>query len=117
MSSSLLDEEHQPPEVASLLGGIRPAKKGNAASVHPDSARATAGGGGSNPPFDPEDPLGAEQDPVDEPDQRMLSLGVKVAFGLPSFATSAMYLPTAIHINKFFADTLLVPPGTLALGE
>ena len=40
----------------------------------------------------------------------------KVAFGLPHLATAAMFLPTAIHINKFFADTLMVPPGHLAIG-
>jgi Na+/melibiose symporter-like transporter len=45
-----------------------------------------------------------------------LPLRVKLAFAMPSFASSAMVLPTAIHINKFYADTLLVDPGTLAMG-
>lgn len=45
-----------------------------------------------------------------------LPLRVKLAFALPNLATSAMMLPTAIHINKFYADTLLVNPGTLAIG-
>ena len=45
-----------------------------------------------------------------------LRLSQKLAYGLPNFATAAMFLPTSIHINKFFADNLLVPPGTLALG-
>ena len=44
-----------------------------------------------------------------------LTLWVKIAYSLPLFTTSAMILPTHIHINKYYADTLLVKPGWLAM--
>jgi len=112
------EDEHQPPEIAALLGGI---KHGNKKTPAPtpdggDGSTGTATAGGD----DPDNPDGNESDGElsdDETRKGRLSTLEKVAFGLPNLATSAMLLPTSIHINKFFADSLLVPPGTLALGS
>lgn len=121
------EDEFRPPEVAALLGGIKRGKK----KVHP------LGAGEAGSEARAQRPIGAsaetlEQgtgrdsgdsggDGADEPEERkghrgvQLSTWEKIAFGLPNLATAAMFLPTSIHINKFFADTLLVKPGTLAL--
>jgi len=41
--------------------------------------------------------------------------GLKLAYGAPSFAGAAMTIPIAIHMTKFYADTVLVPLGFLAI--
>jgi hypothetical protein len=45
-----------------------------------------------------------------------LSLGEALAYALPAMALAAQYLPTHIHVFKFYTDELLVPAGTLAIG-
>ena len=40
---------------------------------------------------------------------------ILVAYGLPSFAGSAMLVPVLIHMPTFYADVVLVPLGYLAL--
>ncbi len=44
-----------------------------------------------------------------------LPLGVKLAFGAPTFAGAAMAIPIAIHLTKFYADVMLVPLGVLGV--
>lgn len=103
------EDEFQPPEVRALLGGIRrgnlkkPSENGNETT---DSSTTGAVSTASV----------QDDDDDDEYEQNgKVPMRVKLAFALPNLATSAMMLPTAIHINKFYADTLLVHPGTLAI--
>lgn len=42
-------------------------------------------------------------------------LGLKLVYGAPSFAGAAMTIPIAIHMTKFYADTVLVPLGFLGI--
>ena len=44
-----------------------------------------------------------------------LPLGVRLAFGMPSFAGAAMAIPLAIHLTIFYSDVVLVPLGWIAL--
>jgi GPH family glycoside/pentoside/hexuronide:cation symporter len=44
-----------------------------------------------------------------------VSLGVKVAYGLPGMAGAAMAIPIAIHLTIFYSDEVLVPLGLIAL--
>lgn len=46
---------------------------------------------------------------------RPLPLGVRLAFGMPSFAGAAMAIPLAIHLTIFYSDVVLVPLGWIAL--
>lgn len=110
------DDEARTPEILALLGGIRapsskkvlplPSSSSSAALMERGGGDGGGEGGGGG---------GGLEDDGSQVKLGRLSLGEKLAFGLPNLATAAMYLPTSIHINKFFADTLLVPPGTLAL--
>ncbi len=52
---------------------------------------------------------------VDTPATERVSASVLIAYGLPSFAGSAMLVPILIHMPKFYADVVLVPLGYLAL--
>ncbi|SPQ95580.1 unnamed protein product (mitochondrion) [Plasmodiophora brassicae] len=45
-----------------------------------------------------------------------LSTWQAIAYALPSLAVAAQYLPTHIHVFKFYTDTLMVPAGSLAVG-
>src|SRR6202158_1165262 len=42
-------------------------------------------------------------------------LGIKLAYGAPSFAGAAMLVPILIHMPKFYSDVVLVPLGYLAI--
>jgi GPH family glycoside/pentoside/hexuronide:cation symporter len=46
-----------------------------------------------------------------------LSLGVKLAYGMPSFAGAAMAVPIAVHMTKFYSDTVGVALGFIALAQ
>ncbi len=48
------------------------------------------------------------------PDERV-PFGLKLAFGAPTFAGAAMAIPIAIHLNKFYADVVLVPLAYLGI--
>jgi GPH family glycoside/pentoside/hexuronide:cation symporter len=55
---------------------------------------------------------------VEKPPQERrerLSWGVLLAYGMPSFAGTAMVIPIAIHLPKFYSDVVLVPLGFLGL--
>jgi len=43
------------------------------------------------------------------------SLGVKLSYAVPSFATAAMAAPVIIELKIFYTDTVLVPAGLLAV--
>jgi GPH family glycoside/pentoside/hexuronide:cation symporter len=51
--------------------------------------------------------------PID-PRERV-PLATKIVYGAPSFAGAAMAIPIAIHMPKFYTDTVLVPLGWVAL--
>jgi GPH family glycoside/pentoside/hexuronide:cation symporter len=44
-----------------------------------------------------------------------LPLSTKAVYGAPAFAGAAMAIPVAIHMPKFYTDTVLVPLGAVAL--
>jgi GPH family glycoside/pentoside/hexuronide:cation symporter len=44
-----------------------------------------------------------------------LPLGVKLAYGAPSFAGAGMAIPIVIHLTIFYSDEILVPLGFIAL--
>ncbi len=46
-----------------------------------------------------------------------LPIGIKLAFGAPSFAGAAMAIPLAIHLTIFYSDVILVPLGVIALAK
>ena len=46
-----------------------------------------------------------------------LTMGIKLAYGLPNFAGSAMAIPISIHMTKFYADTVGVALGLIALAQ
>jgi GPH family glycoside/pentoside/hexuronide:cation symporter len=46
-----------------------------------------------------------------------LPLGVRLAYGMPSFAGAAMAIPLAIHLTIFYSDVVLVPLGWIALAK
>ena len=46
-----------------------------------------------------------------------LPLGVRLAYGMPSFAGAAMAIPLAIHLTIFYSDVILVPLGWIALAK
>jgi GPH family glycoside/pentoside/hexuronide:cation symporter len=46
-----------------------------------------------------------------------LPLGVKLAYGLPSFAGAAIAVPIAVHMTKFYSDTVGVALGFIALAQ
>lgn len=54
-------------------------------------------------------------DPLKAPLRQSLPLATKLVFGAPSFAGAAMVIPIAIHMTKFYADTVLVPLGVLGM--
>ena len=47
-------------------------------------------------------------------DERV-SLGIKLAYGVPNLAGAAMLVPILIHMPKFYADVVVVPMGYLAI--
>jgi len=49
--------------------------------------------------------------PLDE----RVSLGIKLAYGVPNLAGAAMLVPILIHMPKFYADVVVVPLGYLAI--
>jgi GPH family glycoside/pentoside/hexuronide:cation symporter len=51
------------------------------------------------------------------PARGRLPLGLKLTFGLPSFAGAAMAIPIAIHLTIFYSDVVLVPLGFIALAK
>ncbi len=54
-------------------------------------------------------------DPFDAPLRRTLPLATKLLFSAPSFAGAAMVIPIAVHMTKFYSDTVLVPLGVLGM--
>ena len=52
---------------------------------------------------------------MSDPGSEKLSLGVKLIYGAPSFAGAAMAIPVAVHMPKFYTDSVLVPLGWVAL--
>ena len=44
-----------------------------------------------------------------------VSLGIKLAYGVPNLAGAAMLVPILIHMPKFYADVVVVPLGYLAI--
>jgi GPH family glycoside/pentoside/hexuronide:cation symporter len=44
-----------------------------------------------------------------------VSLGIKLAYGVPNLAGAAMLVPILIHMPKFYADVVVVPMGYLAI--
>jgi GPH family glycoside/pentoside/hexuronide:cation symporter len=52
--------------------------------------------------------------PGPAPGERV-SLGVKLAYGVPNLAGAAMLVPILIHMPKFYADVVVVPLGYLAI--
>jgi GPH family glycoside/pentoside/hexuronide:cation symporter len=46
---------------------------------------------------------------------RTPSLGIKLSYAIPSFATAAMAAPLIIELKIFYTDTVLVPAGLLAV--
>ena len=57
---------------------------------------------------------------TEESKQRLpesLTLGVKLAYGLPGFAGAAMGLPIAVYMTKFYADTVGVALGFIAFSQ
>lgn len=44
-----------------------------------------------------------------------LSLAVKIAYGAPAFAGSAMVVTAGVHATRFYSDVVLAPLGTVAL--
>jgi len=56
----------------------------------------------------------SDKGPVTPADERV-PLGIKLAYGAPSFAGAAMLVPILIHMPKFYSDVVLVPLGYLAI--
>jgi GPH family glycoside/pentoside/hexuronide:cation symporter len=52
---------------------------------------------------------------AEAPESERLSLGVKLAYGMPGFAGAGMLIPILIHMPKFYSDVVLVPLGYIAL--
>jgi GPH family glycoside/pentoside/hexuronide:cation symporter len=46
-----------------------------------------------------------------------LAVGVKLAYGMPAFAGAAMAVPIAVHMTKFYSDTVGVALGFIALAQ
>jgi glycoside/pentoside/hexuronide:cation symporter, GPH family len=63
---------------------------------------------------DPEHGLGTLSRRTVHAEER-LTLGIKLAYGAPTFAGAAMAIPIAIHMTKFYADVVLVPLGFLGI--
>jgi GPH family glycoside/pentoside/hexuronide:cation symporter len=49
------------------------------------------------------------------PEWKRPSLGIKLCYALPSFATAAMLAPLTIELKIFYTDTVFVPAGLLAV--
>ncbi|HVO25414.1 MAG TPA: MFS transporter [Candidatus Margulisiibacteriota bacterium] len=49
------------------------------------------------------------------PTGERVSLGIKLAYGVPNLAGAAMLVPILIHMPKFYADVVVVPMGYLAI--
>ena len=67
---------------------------------------------GAEPLADSGAPAPAHPDPAGR-----LPLGIKLAYGLPSFAGAAMAVPIAVHMTKFYSDTVGVALGFIALAQ
>jgi GPH family glycoside/pentoside/hexuronide:cation symporter len=68
---------------------------------------------------EPAAPL-SEQEPSTGPDPRAarkLSVGLKLTYGMPAFAGAAMFVPIAVHMTKFYSDTVGVALGFIALAQ
>ena len=48
---------------------------------------------------------------------KRLPLGLKLAYGLPSFPGSAMAIPIGVYMTKFYSDTVGVALGFIALAQ
>lgn len=53
--------------------------------------------------------------PAVEASDEHVSLGLKLAYGVPNLAGAAMLVPILIHMPKFYADVVVVPLGYLAI--
>jgi len=58
----------------------------------------------------------AQADP-DSRASRKLSVGLKLTYGMPAFAGAAMFVPIAVHMTKFYSDTVGVALGFIALAQ
>lgn len=54
---------------------------------------------------------------TDDPRAKRLPVGVKLAYGLPSIAGAAMAIPIAIHMTKFYSDTVGLALGYIAIAQ
>ena len=62
----------------------------------------------------------SETEPQAAPDSRAsrkLSVGLKLTYGMPAFAGAAMFVPIAVHMTKFYSDTVGVALGFMALAQ
>ena len=59
----------------------------------------------------------AAETPVQATAPDRLSLSTKLAYGLPNFAGMAMGVPVAIHMTKFYSDSIGVAVGFIALAQ
>jgi GPH family glycoside/pentoside/hexuronide:cation symporter len=62
----------------------------------------------------------SETEPPAAPDPRAarkLSVGQKLTYGMPVFAGAAMLVPIAVHMTKFYSDTVGVALGFIALAQ
>src|SRR5271170_7963229 len=82
-----------------MTGGLA-ARRHERPEVLMDSADAKIAGGGSTTAAHTSEPL---------------TLKTKLLYGAPSFAGAGMVIPIFINMPKFYADTVLVPLGYLAM--
>ncbi len=54
---------------------------------------------------------------TEDPRAKRLPVGVKLAYGLPSIAGAAMAIPIAIHMTKFYSDTVGLALGYIAIAQ
>jgi GPH family glycoside/pentoside/hexuronide:cation symporter len=59
--------------------------------------------------------LRVQPPPSPRPAREKLPLGIKLAFGAPSFAGAGMAIPIVIHLTIFYSDEVLIPLGFIAL--
>lgn len=59
--------------------------------------------------------LAVQPPPSPHPAREKLPLGIKLAFGAPSFAGAGMAIPVLIHLTIFYSDEVLLPLGLIAL--
>jgi len=56
-------------------------------------------------------------EPTPTPISERVPMGVKLAYGMPSIAGAAMAIPIAIHMTKFYSDTIGLALGYIALAQ